>query len=251
MRLFLSVLPAVLLAQAPPPAPQEPPKPAVSAPAGPLATDDQKIIYSLGLLVYRQLSSFDLSPSELELFKQGFSDAAAGKPMLDINTFGPKISGLAQTRSARTAEKEKTASAAFLEKAAAAPGAVKTPSGLIYREVQAGTGASPAVTDTVKVNYRGTLVNGTEFDSSYSRHEPTQFPLKGVIPCWTEGLQKMKVGGKAVLTCPSSIAYGDRGQPPIPPGATLTFEVELLAIVGPAPAPAAPPAPAPAPAPAH
>ncbi|MGA2435252.1 MAG: FKBP-type peptidyl-prolyl cis-trans isomerase, partial [Bryobacteraceae bacterium] len=113
----------------------------------------------------------------------------------------------------------------------------KSVSGLIYRAVKAGTGASPAKTDTVKVNYRGTLTNGTEFDSSYARNQPAQFPLNGVIPCWTEGLQKMKVGGKAVLTCPSSIAYGDRGQPPtIPGGATLVFEVELLDIVA-APAP--------------
>jgi FKBP-type peptidyl-prolyl cis-trans isomerase FkpA len=104
--------------------------------------------------------------------------------------------------------------------------------------MKAGAGASPAATDTVKVNYKGTLVNGTEFDSSYSRKAPAQFALNGVIRCWTEGLQKMKVGGKAVLTCPSDLAYGDRGHPPIPGGATLIFDVELLDIASPAPAPA-------------
>jgi FKBP-type peptidyl-prolyl cis-trans isomerase FkpA len=81
------------------------------------------------------------------------------------------------------------------------------------------------------VNYRGTLVNGTEFDSSYKRNMPAEFPLNGVIPCWTEGVQKMKVGGKAKLVCPSDIAYGDQGRPSIPPGATLIFEIELLAIL--------------------
>src|SRR5215469_13645512 len=101
------------------------------------------------------------------------------------------------------------ASQAFLDKAASEPGAVRTSSGLIYRELSAGTGASPQPTDIVKVHYRGTLIDGTEFDSSYSRNEPAEFPLNRVIPCWTEGVQKMKVGGKARLVCPSDIAYGD------------------------------------------
>ena len=104
---------------------------------------------------------------------------------------------------------------------------------MIYRELTAGTGASPKATDTVTVNYRGTLTNGTEFDSSYSRNMPAQFPLNGVIPCWTEGVQRMKVGGKAQLVCPSDLAYGDQGRPPtIAGGATLVFEVELLSIGG-------------------
>ena len=124
-----------------------------------------------------------------------------------------------------------SASKAYLEKAAAMPGATRTASGLVYRELRNGTGASPAATDTVKVHYRGTLVDGKEFDSSYKRNEPAQFPLNRVIPCWTEGVQKMKVGGKSRLTCPSNLAYGDRGSPPtIPGGATLIFEVELLGI---------------------
>lgn len=124
-------------------------------------------------------------------------------------------------------------SKAFLEKAAAQPGAVKTPSGLIYREIRPGSGGSPTATDLVTVNYRGTLVDGTEFDSSYKRNEPAQFPLNRVIPCWTEGVQRMKVGGKSELVCPASIAYGEQGSPPtIPGGATLVFEVELLRIGG-------------------
>ena len=116
-------------------------------------------------------------------------------------------------------------------KKAAAPKEEKTASGLVYTELKAGTGASPGPTDRVKVNYRGTLDDGKEFDSSYKRGQPAEFGLNQVIPCWTEGVQKMKVGGKAKLVCPSSIAYGDRGHPPvIPPGATLTFEIELLSI---------------------
>jgi FKBP-type peptidyl-prolyl cis-trans isomerase FkpA len=103
---------------------------------------------------------------------------------------------------------------------------------LVYRELKVGAGESPKATDTVKVHYRGTLIDGTEFDSSYKRNEPTQFPLNGVIKCWTEGVQRMKVGGKSMLACPSDLAYGDQGSPPkIPGGATLLFEIELLEIV--------------------
>jgi FKBP-type peptidyl-prolyl cis-trans isomerase FkpA len=121
--------------------------------------------------------------------------------------------------------------AKYLAKAAAEPGAVKTPSGLVYSELKAGTGASPRATQVVKVNYRGTLIDGKEFDSSYKRNMPIEFPLNQVIPCWTEGVQKMKVGGKSKLVCPASIAYGESGRPPvIPGGATLVFEVELLGI---------------------
>jgi FKBP-type peptidyl-prolyl cis-trans isomerase FkpA len=120
---------------------------------------------------------------------------------------------------------------AALDKAAAEPGAVRTPSGMVYRELTAGTGQSPQATDTVKVNYRGTLLDGTEFDSSYKRNEPAEFPLNRVIPCWTEGVQHMKVGGKARLTCPANLAYGEQGSPPtIPGGATLIFEIELLGV---------------------
>ena len=109
-------------------------------------------------------------------------------------------------------------------------GAVVTTTGLVYRSLKDGEGASPTAADTVKVHYRGTLPDGKEFDSSYKRNAPAQFPLGGVIKCWTEGVQKMKVGGKAKLTCPASIAYGERGAGGglIPPNATLLFEVELL-----------------------
>ena len=120
---------------------------------------------------------------------------------------------------------------ATTDAAAKEAGAVVTPSGLVYRALKEGTGASPTAADSVKVHYRGTFPDGREFDSSYKRNEPIDFPLRNVIPCWTEGVQKMKVGGKAKLTCPAAIAYGARGAGGvIPPNATLLFEVELLAI---------------------
>lgn len=121
-----------------------------------------------------------------------------------------------------------------LERAAKEPGAVKTDSGLIYRVLKDGSGKQPNATDRVRVHYRGTFPDGREFDSSYKRGEPTEFPLNRVIKCWTEGVQRMKVGTKARLTCPPAIAYGERGAGGvIPPNAVLQFEVELLAIVAP------------------
>jgi FKBP-type peptidyl-prolyl cis-trans isomerase FkpA len=111
--------------------------------------------------------------------------------------------------------------------APAAPG-----SGLIYKSLKDGSGAQPVATDVVRVHYKGTFPDGKEFDSSYSRGKPAEFPLGAVIKCWTEGVQKMKVGGKAQLICPPGIAYGERGRPPIPPNATLHFEIELLGIAG-------------------
>jgi FKBP-type peptidyl-prolyl cis-trans isomerase FkpA len=120
-----------------------------------------------------------------------------------------------------------------LVKAAAEKGAVVTPSGLVYLSLRDGKGLNPVAADTVRVNYRGTFIDGREFDSSYKRGVPATFPLNRVIPCWTEGVQLMKVGGKAKLTCPSAIAYGERGAGnEIPPNSILNFEVELLGIAG-------------------
>ncbi len=118
-------------------------------------------------------------------------------------------------------------------KAAKEPGAVATASGLVYQSIKDGSGASPKATDTVKVHYKGTFPDGKEFDSSYKTGQPAEFPLNGVIKCWTEGVQMMKTGGKARLTCPASIAYGERGAGGvIPPNATLVFEIELLGVGG-------------------
>jgi FKBP-type peptidyl-prolyl cis-trans isomerase FkpA len=240
MRVLLILLPAVLMAQAPAPGPKAKadatPAKSAAAKSTPvsgttLTTDDERAIYAVGLQISKSLGQLDLSPAELEIVKRALSDGAAGKPAEDLSTWGPKIQPLAQARATRVATREKAASKAYLDKAVTEPGAVKTASGLIYREVKPGTGPSPHATDTVKVNYRGTMTNGTEFDKS-KPNEPAQFALNGVIKCWTEGVQKMKVGGKSVLVCPSDLAYGDNGQQGIPGGATLIFEIELLQIVG-------------------
>jgi len=180
--------------------------------------------------VFESLRPFALSVAEFELFKRAVSDAAAGSPAAKLSDVESAIEPLAKSRAAIVLTKEKAASKAYSDKIAATPGAVKTTSGLIYRETTPGTGASPAATETVRVHYRGTLIDGSEFDSSYKRNQPASFPLNGVIKCWTEGVQLMKVGGKATLVCPSDTAYGDGGRPGIPGGATLTFEIELLGI---------------------
>lgn len=234
MRGLLILLCTIAMAQAPPAKPQasKPRTARVNRIEPAPMTDDQKTVYALGLSVYDSLAPFDLSPEELNLLKRALADAAAGKPAIKLSEWQPKIQSLAQERATRVLERQKASSRAYIERAAAEPGASKTESGLVYREVTPGSGAGPKPADTVSVNYRGTLVNGTEFDSSYARGAPAQFQLNRVIPCWTEGLQKMKVGGKAVLVCPSDLAYGDGGRPSIPGGAALIFEVELLGING-------------------
>jgi FKBP-type peptidyl-prolyl cis-trans isomerase FkpA len=196
-------------------------------------TDDEKALYALGLSIGRSVDVFQLTPAELEMVKQGLTDQITGqKAKVELETFGPKIQQLARARGMARAEKEKKTGQEFLDKAAAQAGAKKTASGLVYIPEKEGTGASPAATDTVSVHYRGTLIDGKEFDSSHKRGQPAQFALNQVIPGWTEGLQLMKPGGKAKLVIPSALGYGDRGSPPnIPGGSTLQFEVELLEVV--------------------
>ena len=203
------------------------------AAAGGLQTDDQKVLYALGVMLGQNVANLNISAAELELVKRGLADGATGKkPAVEMAQFAPKIQAFAQSRAAAQAVAEKGKAQAFRDAAAKEAGAVTTNSGLVFTSLKAGTGRSPSGTDTVRVHYRGTLTDGTEFDSSYKRGQPIEFPLNGVIACWTEGVQKMKVGEKAKLVCPSEIGYGDRGAPPaIPGGATLVFEVELLDIV--------------------
>ncbi|MGA3280002.1 MAG: FKBP-type peptidyl-prolyl cis-trans isomerase [Smithella sp.] len=202
---------------------------AVSAWAAQPQTEDQKTLYALGALLTKQLSVFNLSIDEYEYVQQGITDAAAGKTLAaDPEAYKQNITALAQTRMQATAQKQKELAKPFLENAAKENGAQKLPSGLIYQQIKAGTGAKPKAKDIVKVHYTGSFIDGKVFDSSVERGQPVEFPLDKVIPCWTEGLTMMKIGGKAKLICPSDIAYGDRGNPVIPGGATLVFEVELL-----------------------
>lgn len=198
---------------------------------GTLETDEQKTLYALGIALGSNVGPFGLSADELVIVESGIRDAVLGsEPKVDMQVYGPKIQALGNARAAARSAAEKEASAAFLSEMARAPGAEQSATGVVYIPITAGTGPSPTATDTVRVHYHGTLRDGTVFDSSVERGEPISFALNGVIPCWTEGVQKMKVGGKSKLVCPSDTAYGDAGQGPIPGGATLVFEVELLGI---------------------
>jgi FKBP-type peptidyl-prolyl cis-trans isomerase FkpA/FKBP-type peptidyl-prolyl cis-trans isomerase FklB len=205
------------------------------SPAVDLQTEDQKTLYALGLVMSENLNTFGLSETEVELVKAGFSDGALKRTrQVDLAVYGPKLKDLAQARSSAGAAAEKASGGEFLARAALEKGAVKTPAGFVIQEITPGTGPSPKQTDTVKVHYRGMLIDGTVFDSSLDRGEPVVFPLANFVPCWTQGVQMMKVGGKSRLVCPPDLAYGDRGAPPkIKPGATLNFEVELIEIVKP------------------
>ena len=223
--------------------------PALAGAAEELKDEDQKTLYALGLAVGRSLEVFKLNEKEFDLVKRGLSDQVGGKKaQVDLDAYQPKIQALAQKRMAAASDALAAKDKQFMEAVAKEKGAQKLPSGLVIVPQKEGTGASPKETDTVKVHYKGTLIDGKEFDSSHKRGQPAEFPLNGVIKCWTEGLQKMKVGGKAKLVCPSSIAYGDQGRPPVIPGkATLVFDIELLDIVK-AAEKMQPPAPAKAPA---
>ena len=204
--------------------------PAPSA-APKLQTDDQKTLYALGLLLGGNIKVFTLSPEELAIVKAGISDAVTNaKPQVELETYGPKVNELAQKRAAAGAVEEKKKGDAFADKVAAEKDAKKLPDGIVIRVITPGTGPSPTADDTVKVHYEGKLIDGTVFDSSIKRGQPVEFPLKGVVPCWTEALQQMSKGEKAQVVCPSAVGYGDRGNPQggIPPGATLSFEIELL-----------------------
>ncbi|MHB8770319.1 MAG: FKBP-type peptidyl-prolyl cis-trans isomerase [Syntrophales bacterium] len=195
-------------------------------------TDAEKTLYAVGVIVAGQLAPFSLNPAELEMVKQGITDAATGKkPLVEADAYQQQIQALVTVRRKAQGDKMAAEAKGFVEKAAKEKGAVKTASGLIYNSQKEGSGASPTATDMVKVHYSGALVNGVVFDSSYKRGQPAEFPLNGVIKCWTEGMQMMKPGGKARLICPPEIAYGERGAGNlIPPQATLVFDVELLEV---------------------
>lgn len=193
--------------------------------------EEQKTFYAVGQVMARQLAVFDLKEDEFAQVRKGLEDGITGKtPLVDVEEYKGKIQQLALERRNAQGVKLAAQSKEFLEKAAKEKGAVKTGSGLVFRSLKEGSGASPSATDKVKVNYRGTLIDGKEFDSSYAAGKPAEFRLDQVIKCWTEGVQKMKPGGKAQLVCPPDIAYGERGSGIIPANATLVFEVELLEV---------------------
>jgi len=198
-----------------------------------LKTEDDKTFYALGFDLSGKLSVFKMSPSELEAMKAGLTDATLKKPAkVAMDTYGPKINTLAQARQSAGAADEKKKGKAFLETIAAKKGIKKTGTGLLMETIVEGTGKSPVPKDTIKVNYKGTLIDGHVFDESAKHGGPQTMTLAvNLMQCWNEALEFMKVGGKARLYCPSELAYGDRPNGEIPAGATLIFEVELLEIV--------------------
>jgi FKBP-type peptidyl-prolyl cis-trans isomerase len=205
-----------------------------------LATDEQKTLYALGLALSQSLGRMNLEAGELAYVIDGLEDGVLGEtPRVAMDEYSAKVQLLAQERFNAAAEREATIAKEFLAKMAAEPGATRTESGIVWFDVQPGSGPNPVATDVVRVHYRGTLADGTVFDSSIDRGEPATFGLDQVIPCWTEALQKVKVGGKIRLVCPPELAYGAQGRPGIPPNAPLVFEVELLGI-GEEPSPASP-----------
>ncbi len=203
-----------------------------------LKTQREKTSYALGVEVGSNLKrqGVDLDAA---LIAKGLQDALAGGTMLlteaevreVVQAFQRELMAKQQEAQKSVSAKAKAEGEAVLAANATKEGVVTLPSGLQYKVITPGSGASPKASDTVTVHYRGRLIDGTEFDSSYKRNEPTSFPVGGVIPGWTEALQLMKVGAKWELYIPAKIAYGDRGAGGvIPPGATLVFEVELLSI---------------------
>ncbi len=208
-----------------------------ATPKAELKTEDDKTLYALGLVLANQLSALRLTPAELQLIESGLTDGVLkNKPLVEVETYGPKIKPLADARMALGTAEEKKKGTDYLATIAAKPGVKKTESGLLIETVSAGAGKSPAANDKVKVNYKGMLIDGKVFDSSDKHGGPYAVTVAGnppIIKCWNEALVLMKAGGKAKIYCPSELAYGDRQNGEIPSGAALVFELELVEITGP------------------
>ena len=222
---------------------------AAPAPAKSNFTDVQ-LLEEFGWFIGKRvgLAELEFSKAELDTLLKGIALAAAGKDSpYELEKIGPAMDEFMQKKQqsflGKLKEKNVTVNTDFFNKLKENKAVVELPSGLRYETVQEGAGAAPKPTETVKVHYTGKLIDGTVFDSSVQRGEAAEFPLDQVIPGWTEGIQKMKKGGKIKLFVPPNLAYGDDGRPGIPPGSTLIFDVELLDIK---PAGAAAPAPGPA-----
>jgi FKBP-type peptidyl-prolyl cis-trans isomerase FkpA len=201
--------------------------------------ETEKVFYALGINVARQVGpelKSVLSPEEIRLVSIGFSDAmnnqVVGDEMGVLQKYGPQLNDMIQERASKALKSEKQTGEAFASSYLLKnPKAIRTASGLIYNPILNGTGKQVDPSGTAEVHYHGTLVDGTVFDSSVARGETVKFPLNGVIKGWQEGVAMMREGGKATLVCPSDLAYGDSGSPPlIAPGSTLVFEVELIGV---------------------
>jgi FKBP-type peptidyl-prolyl cis-trans isomerase FkpA len=193
---------------------------------------DPNTFYAIGLGLSKQISTFNLTPAELDQVKQGLTDGITGTtPRVSLDDYHKKIQELFASRRDAMGEKLAASTKEFLDKAAKEKGAIKTRSGLVFLSLKEGTGAGPAATDKVKVNYRGMFIDGKEFENSYRRGQPNEFAMNKVMPCLAEGVAMMKAGGKARLVCPPDLAYGERGYGPVPANATLVYEVELLDVI--------------------
>ncbi|CAM9865158.1 unnamed protein product [Chrysoparadoxa australica] len=200
-----------------------------------LSNDELKTFYTVGHTLGERLKNLELSDEEVTAVSMGLRDAAMDKePQVKTAEYRIKIQKLFQERVKKNADKQKNKGKEFLAAFSKEKDVVTTESGLAYKILSEGKGDFPKETDEVKVHYHGTLIDGTVFDSSKERGEPVTFPLNRVIKGWTEGVQKVKEGGKIKLVIPPELAYGDQGAPPkIAGGSTLVFEVELLSIVKP------------------
>jgi FKBP-type peptidyl-prolyl cis-trans isomerase FkpA len=196
-----------------------------------LETEEDRTFYALGAMMAANLGK--LEPREAAALQAGVADATAlTPPQVNLAEYRPRVDAMLRERAEAKSADQRVQAEAFLAEAAQEDGAQRTDSGIVYTVLEEGSGESPGEGAVVRVHYRGTLIDGTEFDSSYSRGEPAEFPLNGVIACWTEGVGMMKVGGKTKLVCPPELAYGAGGRPPvIPGGAALIFEVELIETV--------------------
>ena len=205
---------------------------AQSSRSGSPETEEEMTLYALGQLLGQNVTAASLTEEELGMVFVGLSDIALGRDaQVDMEQYATTAQMFMQARIQASAEAELAEANAFVDEQAAVEGAIRTDTGIVIQEITPGTGAVPSATDTVRVHYHGTLRTGEVFDSSVDRGEPAEFPLNGVIACWTEALQTMQVGGKSRLVCPPHLAYGPSGPPGIPGNAALMFEVELLEIV--------------------
>ena len=196
-----------------------------------LTTDEQKTLYALGLALAQNLTRLDLQETELSYVVKGMQDAVLKRPaQVSLAEWAPKLQELGKQRFAASAAREEAAANEYLAKRASEAGATRTSSGIVVLSRTEGTGPSPAATETVRVNYEGTLPDGTVFDSSIQRGQPASFSLDRVIPCWTEIVQTLKVGGRVKVICPPGLAYGAEGRPGIPPNSPLIFDIHLLGI---------------------
>jgi FKBP-type peptidyl-prolyl cis-trans isomerase FklB len=228
--LALLVLPAFAMAQTKPTTKPTTAKPAAKPTTGLIKTKLDSLSYSLGINIAGNLKGIDIDTLSYGVFVEAIKDVLKGRPKkLDEGQITICLNNKLSELNTKAAKKEKEEGAVFLSQNKKRPGVIQTPSGLQYEIITAGNGLKPTAADTVVCHYKGTLLNGKEFDNSYNRGEPISFPVSGVIRGWTEAVQLMPKGSKWKLYIPSDLAYGDRGAgQDIPPGATLIFEVELV-----------------------